>query len=105
MSAREWLRDLAFGARLAFTGRRPWSRLAGRRSCRAGSGKNRTWTEDAPDIKTDGCIGGAVAADAWGRGASVVVVLQGDEEARRRDRRTDPPAVITLRQAHPALSA
>ncbi len=30
---------------------RPWRRLAGRRSRRAGSGEDRTWAEDAPDAK------------------------------------------------------
>ena len=66
---------------------RPWRRLAGRRSRRAGGGQDRPRPEDAADRKADGAAGRAVAAAARRRGASVVELLPGAEEARRRDRR------------------
>ena len=65
---------------------RPWRRLAGRRSRRAGSGQDRPRPEDAPDRKTNGATGRAVAAVARRGGASVVELLPGVEEARRRGR-------------------
>src|ERR1700732_1674182 len=65
---------------------RPWRRLAGRRSRRAGSGQDRTWAENAPDRETDDAAGRTVASAARRRGASVVGLLPGDQEARGRDR-------------------
>ena len=61
--------------------------------------------EDATELEADGASGGAVAADAWRRGASVVVVLQGAQEAGRRDRRTSAASVTTFGCAYPPFCA
>ena len=66
---------------------RPWRRLARGRYRRAGSRQDRPRPDDAADRQTDGAAGGAVASAARRRGASVVELLPGDEEARGRDRR------------------
>src|SRR5882672_8547454 len=62
--------------------------MAGGRSRRAGSSKDRFGTENAADRETDGAAGGTMAPAARRRGASVVELLSRAEKARGRDRST-----------------
>src|SRR5215210_6429688 len=80
-------------------------RVARGRSCRAGSGEDRTSVEDAADIETDGRAGGTLAAAARRRGSPVVVLLQGDQEARGRDSRAGPTMMTKISRAICRLSA